>query len=129
MDWLIELAFKTPPIRSARVAAAVCIRGDVVGVGQNALKTHPFQARWGRNQHSIYWHAETRALHESLNRVEKADLARAEIWVCRVDSRQRLKCSRPCRGCQQAIDYYKLKAIHYTDEHRGWVTLATQRGK
>lgn len=123
VEWLIELACRTAPIRGARVAAAVCARSKVLGVGQNALKSHPFQARWGRSPEAIYWHAETRAIHDALDQVTDT-LRGAEIFVVRVHADHSLALSRPCAGCAEAIAHYEISAVHYTD-HTGWQTIAT----
>ena len=46
---------------NARLAACVVYKNDIVSFGLNEKKSHPFQAKYGKNSDAVYLHAETSA--------------------------------------------------------------------
>ena len=51
----------------ARLAACVVYKRDIVSFGINQLKSHPFQAKFSKNEDSIFLHAETDAIKNALS--------------------------------------------------------------
>jgi tRNA(Arg) A34 adenosine deaminase TadA len=104
----------------ARLAAAVVIRNEIISIGFNRRKTHPFQAQFQTNDKQIYLHAETDAINRALKYVSKEDLRKATLYVARVkykDGKSKKSIwaeSMPCIGCQKAISMYGIKSVVHT---------------
>ena len=104
----------------ARLAACVVFKNEIVSVGVNQLKSHPFQARFGKNEDSIFLHAETDAIKNALKCISVDDLAKSTLYVCRVkycDTKKReftWGLSKPCAGCSRAISTFNIKKVCYT---------------
>lgn len=106
------------PIGSARIAAAITYRGKIVSIGINQRKSHPFQAKYGKNDKAIYFHAEVNVIHNALQNTGDADfLRKCSLYVVRqkyhegkwVDG-----LAKPCSGCMRAISVYNINNIYYT---------------
>jgi deoxycytidylate deaminase len=99
--------------------AAVIYRGKRVLVyGVNRNKTHPYCSYYGKNPEAIYLHAELDAIVKVLNSEGAKTLKGATIAVCRTTRDGRYADSRPCEGCQRAIEAFGLKVEYTTKE--GW---------
>mgnify|MGYP006288937977 CR=1 FL=1 len=96
------------------MVAALTKKGDIIGVGQNKMKSHPFQAKFGRNEESIYLHAETAALLDALNRGENPN--GATMHVIRRLRNDSFGLARPCQGCMKALAVYGVDRIIYSNE-------------
>ena len=119
---LMLMAQDVAPVANARLAAAVAIRGDIISFGNNSLKGHPFQRRFGKNQFSDYWHAETHAIYNALKKTTVDALERATLYVVRVKRPHEtsrdwiLGISRPCRGCRRCIFDFGIPRVIYSGE-------------
>ena len=125
MQFTRRLAIDNPGVNNrAKLAASLVIKRDVISVGVNVMRSHPVQKKFGKNDQSIYLHAEINAIISSLNHVEKDDLRKADLYIYRVkkdhtDPKRThwvdgLSC--PCEGCMSAIDAFKIKrVVHSTD--------------
>ncbi len=104
----------------ARLAAAVVIKNEIISIGFNRRKTHPFQAQFQANDKQIYLHAETDAINRALKYVSKEELRKATLYVARVKYRNNRNKqaiwaeSKPCSGCQKAIEQYGIKHVIHT---------------
>lgn len=104
----------------AKLAAAVVIRNEIVSVGFNRKKTHPFQVQFQTNDQQIYLHAETDAINRALKYVSKEELKKARLYVARVkfESNKSKRAiwaeSKPCVGCQKAIKSYGFMNVIHT---------------
>jgi cytidine deaminase len=113
-------------VNHAKLAACVAIRSDIVAFGYNQLRTHPFAARFGKNEFAPYWHAETHAIHNSLRRISIDDLTRATLYVVRVKRPSEratnwvLGLSRPCRGCRKCIFEFGVPRVCYSTDDDGF---------
>lgn len=106
-----------------RHAAAVVIRNNIISYGINEMKTHPFQAQYSKNEEAIYWHAETRAIHNALKIIDEKDLRKATLYVARVKIDENMNkkteiigASKPCCGCMKAIRDFQIKEVVYTED-------------
>ena len=107
----------------AKLAAAIVIKNEVISVGFNRRKTHPFQVQFQANDKQIFLHAETDAINRALKYITKEELRKATLYVARVkykDSRSKHAIwaeSKPCVGCQKAILSYGITTVIHTCEN------------
>lgn len=125
MQFVRRLAIDNPGVNNRmKLAAALVIKRDVISVGINVLRSHPVQKKFGKNDASIYLHAEINAIVNGLNHVDRDDLRRASLYVYRVkkdtnDPKRRhwidgMSC--PCEGCMSAIDAFKIRRVIHSTE-------------
>ena len=120
-DETFKLAQAVEPVRGARIAAAVVRRGKVISYGYNHKKSHPFQNRFCKNRHAVFFHAEVHAIKNALKSVDVEDLSKCELYIVRAkrdrDNKKWITgLSKPCSGCQKCIDSFGLKDIYYSKE-------------
>lgn len=121
-DHLRIMAEDVAPIRSAKIAAAVVYRDKIMSLGVNQLHTHPFQAKFGANSESMFWHAETKAIFNALKIHEPEYLSRCDLYVVRVkrpSSRSKeyvLGSAKPCVGCQRCITDFGIRNVFYSTD-------------
>lgn len=114
---------------NARLAAAVVYKNEIVSFGVNEFKTHPFQAKFGRNDASIYLHAETSAIKNALKVLDEEELSKSALYVCRVkfeDLRRKkliFGLAKPCDGCIRCIHTFGIKKVIYSLDKEGFVML------
>ena len=107
----------------AKLAAAIVIKNEIISIGLNRKKTHPFQVQFQANDKQIYLHAETDAINRALKHISKEELCKATLYVARVkyaDNKSKKIIwaeSKPCIGCQKAIKLYGISnVVHTCDE-------------
>jgi tRNA(Arg) A34 adenosine deaminase TadA len=106
----------------AKLAAAIVIKNEIISIGFNRKKTHPFQRQFQTNDKQIYLHAETDAINRALKYVSKEELRKATLYVARVkytDNKSKKAIwaeSKPCTGCQKAIKSYGILNVVHTCE-------------
>jgi tRNA(Arg) A34 adenosine deaminase TadA len=110
------------------VAAALVHRNKVVSYGVNAMKTHPYQHRYGRNNECVYWHAETLAIYTADKRLGFTKFNKATLYVARLKFNNPDKTklisglAKPCSGCMRCISDYGIPRIIYTLDHEETVS-------
>ena len=126
LKMLSRRAIDISPIRSGKIASAVVIRNDIISLGENSLKSHPFQFKYGRNPESIFLHSEVDAIRSSLNHISVEDFHRATLYISRVKriSSQNKKDwvpgnACPCDGCATAIIAFGIKRVVFTTDTMG----------
>jgi len=123
---LLRMAHDVPAVNKAKLAAAVAVRGEVMSWGTNELRSHPFASKWGKNSDAIYWHAETKAIHNFIRRHDVELLQKATIYVARIKrpferSNQFVPgMARPCKGCFSCIRDFGIQRVAYTTEFDGF---------
>jgi len=115
----MDTACNTPKFAHARICAVLTYRGKVVAIAtNNNPRSHPQAARWGRTAHSIYPHAELKAIlraeADGFYKWEKATL-----WIARAADPMNNKhmvpaLARPCEGCWRAIEAYQIGNVVWT---------------
>lgn len=110
----------------AKLASSLVIRNEIISVGFNSYKTHPLQKKFSKNVEAIFKHAEVDCIINALRHVEPEELSKATLYVHRVkkltkDHKEWTDgISEPCRGCKQAIDYFKIKKVVYSTEENNF---------
>lgn len=105
-----------------KFAAIIVYRNEVVSVGTNLEKTHPFAARFGRNEDATFWHAETHAIYNAYRRgVDHGVFSKSSLYVVRLKLKNNrghktniLGISKPCKGCMNCIDVFDIKRVVYS---------------
>lgn len=120
LDELRLVAIDVVPAARAKIAAAVVIKNEIVSFGENQLRTHPFQLKYGKNTDAVYWHAETHAIYNALKRVPVEELTRASLYVVRVKKPAAgsgdwvLGLAKPCRGCEFCMTTFGIQRVVYS---------------
>jgi tRNA(Arg) A34 adenosine deaminase TadA len=123
MDFLRRQAIDNEGASRAKMAAAVVLKGKIISTGRNQYKTHPIATEYGKNSDAIFLHAETHAIVNSLNHLDKADLSRATLYIYRVKrphghlNNWVSGLAKPCIGCMRAIVEYDFKRVVYTTDN------------
>jgi tRNA(Arg) A34 adenosine deaminase TadA len=116
---LEKIAEDASPISAARIAAAIVYKGEILSIGVNSYKSDPLQAKFSKNEHAIYLHAEIAAIKKALKRVSRDDLKKCTLYIVRRKKHNGIMCNglaKPCAGCQRAIDTYQIPCVFYTKE-------------
>lgn len=124
-DTALKIAAGQTPKFGYRFAAVLVSRGEIVSVGTNVDKTHPFAARYGRNPDATFWHAETHAIYlahksgTSSKVFQKCTLYVARLKIKkngRGESDQTLVpgIARPCKGCFNCINVFEIPRVVYS---------------
>jgi deoxycytidylate deaminase len=120
IDILSKIASDLSPVKSARLAACVVLQNDIISFGVNEMKSHPFQARYGKNSDAVYLHAETSAIKNALKYISLADLKRSSLYICRVKYTDATKTklmfgtAKPCAGCFRCINTFDISRVYFT---------------
>ncbi len=123
MDFLRRQAIDVEPVKSSRMAAAIVYKNNIISIGHNSRRTHPFQAKYGKNPLAICMHAEINAIKNALNHLEVTDFKKTTIMIYRVKKQNGLRkaawvdgMAKPCEGCARAIMEFGIKKIVYSTE-------------
>lgn len=129
MNILSKMASAVEPVRQARIAACLVLKNEIVSFGINQMKTHPFQAMYGKNKESIFLHAETDCIKNALREISIDELTRCTLYVCRMkyETNEKKKfvygLAKPCPGCARAIATFDIKNVFYSLDNNGYVQL------
>ena len=122
IQYLYRLAYdhETTLNNGAKICAAVQIKNQLISIGFNQGKTHPLQARFGRNADSIFLHAEISAIKNALNHIHADDLIGATLFVARAKRNKARDwgLAKPCEGCTEAINFFGISTVNYTTDNR-----------
>lgn len=104
-----------------KVAAAIVYKNKIITLEHNVDKSHTFQKRFAKNEHAIFFHAETSAIYKALKILGKAKLSKSTLVVVRLSSvkskyrqlllHHTLATSKPCEGCSSCINHYGIKKV------------------
>lgn len=119
MHVLEKVALSTEKVANARVAAALVFRNDIISIGTNKKKSHPFQKRFRKNKNAIFLHAEIDAIKNALKVHPLHIIERSKLYVCRMKQHPHTKeyqygLVKPCIGCISAIEAFGIRDVKYT---------------
>jgi len=115
----------TSPVGKARISACIVYQNEVVSFGINELKSHPLQAKFGKNEDAIYLHAEVSAIKNALRTLTIDNLSKTTLYICRVkyfdQTKQRMifGLAKPCSGCRRCIRAFDIGRVVYTLDNSG----------
>lgn len=126
MDLLSKIAESIEPVGNAKIAAAVVYKNEIVSIGNNKKKSHPFQKKFSKNSESIFLHAETDAIKGALKKIDLEHLNKCKLYIARVKFTDRGRkniisgLAKPCEGCQKAIATFNIKRVCYSCDDEGF---------
>ncbi len=129
LNRLAEEAILVKPVAQARIASFVVYQNEIISLGTNRFKSDPFQAKFAKNQDSIYLHAEIDALKGAMKVLTLRELERSYLYVCRVKYTDHFKTTfkfgnvSPCQGCQKAIRKYSIRQVIFTTDRNDYALL------
>lgn len=129
LNILSKIASDLSPVKSARLAACVVLHNNIISFGVNEMKSHPFQARYGKNKDAVYLHAETSAIKNALKYITIDELSRSTLYISRVKFEDASKTklmfgtAKPCPGCFRCINTFDIKKVYYTLDNQTYTML------
>lgn len=123
---LSKLAITVEPVAQARIAACMVYHNNIISFGICKMKSHPFQAKFSKNQNSIFLHAETDCIKNALRIVDVNQLTKCTLYVCRVKYEDKSKkkflfgMAKPCEGCSRAISTFNINRVYYSLDNEGY---------
>lgn len=120
---LYKVAEAVEPVGKTRLAACLVQKNNLIAIGTNKMKTHPFQRQFAKNELSIYLHAETDCIVNALRHIDAEDMCKCTMYVLRVkhgESGLGRGLAKPCPGCQRALAQFNIKKVYYTLDGTGY---------
>jgi deoxycytidylate deaminase len=109
---------------NVKFAAAIVKGNKIISIGFNSMKSHPLQARFGKNEEAIYFHAEIHAIKNALREITIDEFEKTDLYIARVKKPTSYTdkyvwgLAKPCEGCKRAINEFGIRNVVYTtDEH------------
>lgn len=106
---VINLDRSDPFIRNQHIIAILVKRNRILSVGFNSKDSCKLQRTYKPDPYAFYNHAEISCLDNALKRGH--DPKGATIYVVRHSKGRTLGCAKPCSGCQNALETYKVRKI------------------
>ena len=127
-EGLFKFAEAIPKVGHVRMASAIVYKNDIITLGFATKKSHPLQAKYSKNKHCIFLHAEINAIQKALKIITPLELERSTLYVCRVrtiNTNLEWGNACPCIGCQRAIEAFNINKVIYTldGENLYWKVL------
>lgn len=119
LDIALKIAEANDNFRTKH-AAIIVIRNRIISVGVNNLKSDPLQAKYGKNNHAIWIHAEIHAIKNALKVVRVDELKKSCMYVVRYRKDGVTGLAKPCSGCERAIIAFGIKEVIYTNDELGF---------
>jgi tRNA(Arg) A34 adenosine deaminase TadA len=120
------MAIDINPINSSKIASAVVIKRDIISLGQNQMKSHPFQFKYRKKPDCIFLHSEISAIKSALNHIPPSSLRRSTLYIHRVKRLSshnhtdwRSGHDMPCSGCTRAIVEFDIRRVVYSTDIDG----------
>lgn len=120
IDLLTKVAESVPPVRTARIAAGLVYKNELISVGTNQYKSHPFQSKYGKNSCAIYLHAEVDCIKNALRTNSMDDISRSTMYIVRRKFKDQYRkhfengLACPCDGCRRAIAAFDISNVVFT---------------
>jgi len=105
-----------------RIGAFIIYKKRIIAKGFAQYKSHPFQARFSRNEDSVFLHAENDVIKNTLRFLTLEQLTKSTMIIGRVKHSSPsgpliFGNAKPCIGCQRAIASYDIQNVFYTNKH------------
>lgn len=119
---LEQIAANVEPVAAARIAAALVYRNEVLAVGHNKFKSHPFQKQYAKHEGAIYLHAENDCLINARKLYSDDIISKSTMYILRVkrpfegSSDFVRGMAKPCKGCQRALTVFDIKNVYFTTD-------------
>jgi tRNA(Arg) A34 adenosine deaminase TadA len=123
---LQRLATSMERVASSRIASCLVYKNDIISFGFNQKKTHPFQAKYCKNESAIYLHSETDCIKNALKHVSLNEIKKSTLYICRmrlIGNKECFGLARPCDGCARAIATFSISRVVYTCDDGNIVSL------
>lgn len=114
LSFLEREALEGEAIRGSKHACAIVHKNKLLAVGTNKLKTHPIMLKYGKNEKAIFLHAEMDAIVRVINLHGADILSECDLYVMRLTQGNKVGNSKPCSGCQRAIEAFNIKKVYHT---------------
>lgn len=116
---LERIAEAVEPVRSSKHAAAIVFKNNIVSIGTNQIKTHPFQKKYAKNPCALFLHAETCAICRALKNISLNDLSKASLYILRIKREREggnfiWGNSMPCAGCMRCIVEFNINKVIFS---------------
>ena len=111
---LEKVAEAIEPVANHRLAASLIHKNNIISIGFNKKKTHPFQRQYAKNEDAIYLHAEIDCIINAMRNGEE-DMSKYSLYVLRA-KKDGNGLAKPCEGCQRAIAAMGIKKVYYTTD-------------
>lgn len=119
-DLLETLAVDVETVTRSKHACAIVYGNKILSVGTNRGITHPIQKKYASHETAIWVHAEIDAIAKATRRYGPELLQKSSLYVLRLryenghPRKQVRGQSKPCIGCQGAINAFRIKKVFYT---------------
>jgi deoxycytidylate deaminase len=119
---LQKVAEAVEPVSRQRLSACLVYKNEIIGMGFNKKKSHPFQRKFSKHEEAIYLHAEIDAIKNALKNVDAETISKSTLYIMRVkyedmNAKRFVRgLSKPCEGCARAIAQFGIKKVYYTTE-------------
>lgn len=129
IDFLQTMATDVAPVGASRHAAAIVYRGNILALGTNQLKAHPFQKKFSKHEDAIFLHAETDVIHKAIKKHGPEILQKSTLYVVRMKYTDTSKTkmvpgmSEPCIGCKRCCAVHGIRNVYYSMDGGGFSCL------
>ena len=124
VDMLTRLAIENPGVQGRfKMAAGIVYRKHLIATGVNSYKTHPMMYQYGKNEDSIFLHAEIDAIKNALRLIDTQQLTKCDMYIVRVKRKSPSNrafvhgLAKPCPGCRRAIANFNLRNVYWTEDY------------
>lgn len=94
--------------------AGIAWKGAIYALGWNHNKTHSLATKFAKNEWAIYLHAEIDVIKNFLKSHSTHNMPDATLYIYSQRHDGSIRNSRPCEGCQRAIDAFDIKRVVYS---------------
>lgn len=114
IEKLKDICVESEFVGKSRHASAIVYKNTILSTGKNKLKSHPKMKEFQDNPERIFLHAEMDAIVKCINRYGLEILKKSDLYVVRLGRKGQLLNSKPCDGCESAINFYGLKNVYHS---------------
>lgn len=110
------------PVGKQRLASILVYKNEIIAMGYNQRKSHPFQKKYGTDEQCIYLHSEVDCIRNALRSVSLDVLSKCTMYVYRAKhpdyqpDKYVAGLAKPCAGCQRCIAQFGIKKVYYSTD-------------